>query len=884
MLRRQMRAAVAPVLWLLVVLLAQAFPPAVAAVTAAPLTAPHHDLIRVQAPGGALAALAAAGYDVVGGKPGLEAVLVATAEDQQRLLAAGYQFVIQQADLENFYAARNGRGVGFGAFHTYSETMDQLDALHAAYPAITTAKYSIGTTGEGRTLWAMKVSDNPGVDEDEPEVLFDALHHAREPMSTETCLMLIEYLGSHYATDARVKWLVDEREIFFVPIVNPDGYVYNETTNPSGGGMWRKNRRNNGDGSYGVDVNRNYPFQWVGSGSSSVPSDDTYRGPSAGSEPETQALMNFSLAHQFRTAQSFHTYSNYVLFPWGYTTAHTPDDAVLRDIASIMASANGYTYGQPPEILYTVNGGSIDWQYGEQMLKAKTYAFSNEIGGDSDGFWPLDSRIPQLFQDNLEPALYLIEVAGPSMFLRNLAVTGGNGNGRLDPGESAGIAFDVQNGAVVGSASALTVTLLSNDAYLQLGEGQRALGTLGARAIWSGTGSPFPVAVDAACPSGHVIALTLRFSWTGGTKDIPVNLPVGAPTVLMADNMESGTSLWTLTSPWGLTTTQSHTATHSLTDSPSGNYGNSVNVSARLTASLDFTHVGSPTLSFWTRYATEAGYDFCYVEASTDGTNWQTLASYNGSQTTWVQKTVSLSTYVGQSQVRLRFRLQSDSGVTGDGWYVDDVAVSGFTSSSNAAPTAPVALAPIGGASVSDPLVLTVQNAVDADGPGALTYGFRIYADPLFTQPVATQAGVAQGTGQTAWTVLPGTLGAGPYYWRSWADDSALRGPLGAGAAFVYDASSGVAEGSPRVFLAAVPAGGGTSFRFALPHSGPATLTIYGVRGDRVTTVFAGDVTGETTAVWNQCDAAGARVPSGLYLARLHGPGAELSLKVFVIR
>jgi murein tripeptide amidase MpaA len=876
-----MCAGAATALWLLVVLFAQAFPPVVAA---APLTAPRHDLILVEAPGDALAELAAAGYDVVGGKPGVEAVLVATAEDQQRLLAAGYRFEIQQADLENFYAARNGRAVGFGAFHTYSETTDQLDALHTAYPAVTTEKYSIGTTGEGRTIWAMKVSDNPDVDEDEPEVVFDALHHAREPMSTETCLLLIEYLGSHYATDARVRRLVDEREIFFVPVVNPDGYVYNETTNPSGGGMWRKNRRDNGDGSYGVDPNRNYPYEWVGPGSSSTPSSDIYRGPSAGSEPETQALMNLSLAHQFQTAQSFHTYSNYVLFPWGYTTTHTPDDTALREIASIMASANGYAIGQAPEILYVVNGGSIDWMYGEQTLKGKVFAFSNEIGGSSDGFWPLDSRIPQLFQDNLEPALYLIEAAGTSMFLCNFAVTGGNSNGRLDAGESAGLAFDAQNGAVMTGADAITVTLLSDDAYLQLGEAQRTLGTLGPRAIWSGTASPFPVAVDAACPSDHVIPLTIRFSWTGGTKDISVNLPVGEPTLLVDDNMESGTSRWTPTSPWGLTTTQSHTATHSLTDSPAGNYGNNVNVSARLSASLDFTHIASPTLSFWTRYATEADYDFCYVEASTDGTNWQTLAGYNGSQTTWVQKTIPLDAYVGQSQVWLRWRFQSDSGVTADGWYIDDVAVSAFPTPADVAPTAPVAVAPIGGASVGDPLVLTVQNAVDADGPGALTYGFRIYADPLFTQPVATQAGVAEGIGETAWTVPLGSFGAGPYYWRAWADDTALRGLLGGAAAFVYDAAGGIADGFRRVYLSAAPVGGGTAFRFALRRAGRATLTLYNVRGERVATVFAGDVTGKTTAVWNHRDTGGARVASGLYLARLSGPGTELSLKVFVVR
>ncbi len=126
---------------------------------------PHHDLIVVEAPGGTLAALAAAGYDIVGGKPGVEAKILATAAEQARLTADGYRFVVEQPDLESFYAARDGKGIGFGAFHTYSETMDQLDALHAAYPTVTTAKYAIGTTSEGRTVWALKVSDNPDVEE-----------------------------------------------------------------------------------------------------------------------------------------------------------------------------------------------------------------------------------------------------------------------------------------------------------------------------------------------------------------------------------------------------------------------------------------------------------------------------------------------------------------------------------------------------------------------------------------------------------------------------------------------------------------------------------------------------------------------------------------------
>ncbi len=852
---------------------------------------PRHDLILVDAPGSALRDLAAAGYDLVGGKPGVAAEIVATAEEQVRLRAAGYAFVVKQADLETFYAGRDGKGVGFGAFHTYSETNDRLDELHALYPAITTAKWSIGTTAEGRAIWALKVSDNPDLEENEPEVLFDALHHAREPMSTETCLLLIEYLGAHYDTDPYVRWLVDEREIFFVPVVNPDGYVYNELTNQSGGGMWRKNRRVNGDGSYGVDINRNYPYQWVGPGSSDIPSDITYRGPYAGSEPETQALMNFSLAHQFQVNQSFHTYSDFTLFPWGYTTGHTPDDALFREVARAMTAENGYTYGQPPEILYEVNGGAIDWQYGEQSTKGKTIAFSNEIGGSSDGFWPLDSRIPALFADNLGAALHLIEVAGPSMIVKNVGVAGGDGNGRLDAGETAAVTFDVQNGAVMLPATNISVTVSSDDAYLRLLEAERTLGSLAARATWSGAASPIPVAVDASCPTGHVIPVTLHFAWDGGERDVAVGLPVGAPTVLFNDTMETGAIGWNRTSPWAVTTTTYHSATRSLTDSPGGNYANNANVSATIRSAFNFTLFRSPVLRFWHRYAFEANYDYGYVEVSLDGgTNWQTIRSYTGTQTTWQEVVVSLAEFEGQASVRLRFRLYSDTNTVADGWYVDDVSVSGYGGSTNAAPTAPVAVSPVGGELVN-PAVLTVQNATDADGPQALTYGFRLYLDPLFTQASEEEVGVVEGAGgQTSWSVpftgLPNAADKSPttYYWRAWADDGAVRGPMCAAGAFAYDPYSGVPGATGAAFLSCRPDGAGLAFSFALAGPGRATLAVYNLRGERVATLFSGEAAAATGAAWDQRDARGRRVASGLYVARLEGPATSLAVKVVVVR
>jgi carboxypeptidase T len=220
-----------------------------------------------------------------------EVRLVSRPSVTKDLLAQGWDVEIVHADLESFYASRL-QGKQPGVWHTYDETFAEMNLLHSQYPNITTAPFSIGQTGEGRDIWAIKVSDNPNVDEDEPEVLYDGMHHAREIMTVELLLYFSRYLCENYGIDPTATSLVDNREIWFVPILNVDGVVYNEMANPGGGGMWRKNRRDNGGDCYGVDPNRNYPFQWEGAGSSTDPCAEDYRGPGAASEPEVLAMMN----------------------------------------------------------------------------------------------------------------------------------------------------------------------------------------------------------------------------------------------------------------------------------------------------------------------------------------------------------------------------------------------------------------------------------------------------------------------------------------------------------------------------------------------------------------------------------------------------------------
>ena len=149
-------------------------------------------------------------------------------------------------------------GFGFGSmggYYTLAEVIEELDSMKLLFPNLLSTKLSIGTSIEGRPIYMVKISNNPNVNEDEPELLYTALHHAREPEGMMQMIFYMYYLLENYGTNPEVTCLVDNREIFFIPVVNPDGYEYNRQTNPNGGGMWRKNRRNNGGGIYGVDLN-----------------------------------------------------------------------------------------------------------------------------------------------------------------------------------------------------------------------------------------------------------------------------------------------------------------------------------------------------------------------------------------------------------------------------------------------------------------------------------------------------------------------------------------------------------------------------------------------------------------------------------------------------
>ncbi|MBW7933371.1 MAG: hypothetical protein H3C62_07105 [Gemmatimonadaceae bacterium] len=514
-----------------------------------------------------------------------------------------------------------------------------VDSLAAANPRVSVD--TVGRSYEGRPILAVKIGPR-GDSPSRPNVLFVATHHAREWAATEMALRLIRRLAT--ASDVRTDSLVNTRDIWIVPVVNPDGYEYTFTTDR----LWRKNRRPQGGGAIGVDLNRNHSLNWGldNTGSSPNATSEIYRGPSPASEPEVAALQQWHVLHPPVISISYHTYAGLLLFPpgarYGVLAADLDAYRVLAGTNTAPAAmdrlpGSSRTFYSPSTawMLYPTNGEYTDWAsatFGTISINPELTSGYGPAGYYGFEFPDDESLLQQLFSDNLPFALDAIEMAGNPAAYRS------------------------------------PTTGLRADAWV-LESGTPPLRVRGptsqvAIASMTAGGQPVSVTVDSASGGKYARRLVSQ----GGVAARPATIAVTAAgarvawTLLNASGAETSDSTWTLNG-FALDTAQRFAGRASYRGASAAELRSPVIAVPPFTDTL--------SLTFWTRYFGD-GYaqsPYALVRYSSDsGRTWSTVTRLAGGATAWYPEDVRIGGLHGK-RVMLSFLTANMP------WWIDEIAV-----------------------------------------------------------------------------------------------------------------------------------------------------------------------------------------------------------------
>ena len=634
--------------------------------------------------------------------------------DLSKIESHNISYTIIHENLEAFYASRLNNDMesrdfeygSMGGYYTFDEIVENLDELHQDYPNLVAEKISIGQTLEGRDIWALKMSDNPNLDEDEAEVLYTGLHHAREPMSYMNLFYYMNWLVENYGTDQMANDILDNRELWFVPAINVDGLLYNQQIAPNGGGMQRKNGRETCNGGVdGVDLNRNYSFMWGldDQGSSPDGCDETYRGTGPFSEPETSAISTFVEQHDFPIALNYHSYSNLLLYPFGYTDPNPMDQEdidTFTEIGEELVSVNGYLLGTGVDILYAVNGEACDWMYGVHGI----FAYTPEVGSSQDGFWPSTNRIIPLCEENLYANQYLALVAG-SNYSSNISLS----DDIFIQEESYPLNISIKNSGLSDSSGDVHINILSsNNLTFELSEIN--VGNLEAgENLDLGDITYFEISQSALDGSMEQITVNVYDDYNVISSN-SISILVGQPETIVNDEFEvqnswivgdlddqASAGIWERAIPNPTYDDNGELIQPDFDHTVNGQYcfvtGNEISdndsefgfgdvdggKTTLFSPVYDLSDYSTAAVSYWRWYANAAagganpGNDIWRVDVSNDGGNiWYSLEETNQNENSWTRhqfilndETISLS-----NQIKFRF-------IAEDIYYDDDTGSGG---------------------------------------------------------------------------------------------------------------------------------------------------------------------------------------------------------------
>lgn len=564
-----------------------------------------------------------------------------------------------------------------GGHLKWEEMIQKLDSLRIEYPLYVSQKFSIGNSYENRPMWTVRITKNPDAPTGRPEIWYNGLTHAREPVGTSNIFYFLYWLLENNNIDPIATYILNNREIYFTIAINPDGYVYNQTTNPNGGGNWRKNRKPQGT-AIGVDLNRNFGtynfWNSTNNGSSTSPSSDTYRGTAPFSEPETQNFRDFVNSRNFKASLDYHTYGNYLIKPYSWCDPiPTPHDYIYNEYGADITAVNGFLFGTPYQTVnYYVRGGDIDWMYSSDSTGHTNHIFTMtpEVG---PSFWPAQSLIMSLVQSCLHMNKYYALIAGPytglksATFNKNIYSQNETGNVKI-VFRNKGLA-DAQN---------VKIELIPASNYLSIPVQTYTKALL---PTFVSDSTTFNFTIGSACPNNNALNARLRIKQNDSVivHEEFLSIFVGTGYSILVDSAENGNSNWPTMTSWAIVTNKYLSPTHSFKGSCISNQ-----TTQMISIPVNVSAYPAVYLSFYQKYALESGYDIGYVEVSSDnGTTWQELASYTGlDSATWKFKVFNITNKVnGSTNMKVRFRITNDVSLNLDGWYIDNLKVTAYQTS-----------------------------------------------------------------------------------------------------------------------------------------------------------------------------------------------------------
>lgn len=584
----------------------------------------------------------------------------------------------------NYKRPEQYRDGSMGGYFTYQEMIDILDSMAIKYPELITVRTNIDTTKTlmGNSIFYVKLSDHPQENESgEPNILYTALHHAREPNSLSQMIYFLWYALENYGTDPIITKIINETQMYFVPCVNPDGYQANQSTHPNGGGLWRKNLWRNQSGELkGVDLNRNYGHSWGYDdiGSSNNENSQTYRGQSAFSEPETRSIRQLCTNVDFAMALNYHTFGNFLIHPWGFSDQPTDKDSLFKAIGYVMNAENQFVMGTGTETVgYVTNGDSDDWMYGAQDEKNAIYSFTPEVG---PSFWP-----PNVDIDYLNRSCIWMNMSAALLSLNYYDAKEAVKRPFLSPDNNE-ISIKVTKAGLKDGSCIVQLNALSPDA--------RVINPIRTVSISTGESllQNFEIEIEPAFEGNEIEFELIVYNDGIITKSKVSKRWISE---VLRDVVKDDFSTSTGIDPafWGLTDEDFYSGPTSLTDSPNGLYNNNIKTIVNFNQPVDLSGMTEAYLTFYAKWAIETSYDYLQVQASSDKLDFIPLCGiytksgstnqeynspvYDGKQGTWVEEYLSLNDFLGKTKVWFRLVLKSDQEVQDDGFYIDNWRIVG---------------------------------------------------------------------------------------------------------------------------------------------------------------------------------------------------------------